>query len=106
MELDLWDDFTCHFRESEILDNEGIDTGFADQAKLFFCGFDLVGEDQGVHGDETFDSVFVKISHELGEIGFGKIVGAETGVEFGKTEVDGIGTSGDSGAGAVPVSGR
>lgn len=87
------------------LDDEGIDSGFADQAQLFFSGFDLVREDQGIHGDETFDSVFVKISHELGEVCFGKIIGTETCVEFGQTEVDGIGTSGDSSAGAVPVSG-
>ena len=106
MKFDVGDDFPGHFCETEILNDEGIDSGFADKSELFFSGFDLVGEDQGVHGDETFDAVFVKISHELGEIGFGKIIGAETRVEFGQTEVDGIGTSGDSSAGAVPVSGR
>ncbi len=94
-----------HFRETEILNDEGIDSGGGDEAELLFRCLQLAGEDEGVHGDEAFDAVLVEVVHELGEIFLGEIVGAKAGVEFRQTEVDGIGTGGDGGACAVPVSG-
>jgi len=47
----------------------------------------------------------VEEGHQLGEVGFGEIVGAQAGVEFRHAEVDRIGPGGDGGAGAVPVAG-
>lgn len=104
MELHMWDDFPSHLGETEILDNQGIDSGGSDEAELGFGGFELSGEDEGIHGDESFDSVLVEVGHQIREILFGEIVSAESGVEFRQTKVNGIGTGGDGSASAVPVS--
>ena len=105
VEFDVWGDFSGHFGKAEVLDDEGVDSGAGDEPELAFGGFEFAGEDEGVHRDEAFDAVLVEEVHQLGEVVFGEVVGAEAGVESGETEEDGVGTGGDGGAGAVPVSG-
>lgn len=102
----MWDDFPGEFGEAKILDDEGVDSGGADEAELCFGGGDFSGEDECVHGDEAFDTVFVEVGDELREVFCGEVVGAQAGVEFGESEVDGVCACGDGGACAVPVSGR
>ena len=106
MELDGRCDFAGHFCQAEVLDDQGIDSSFGDQPKLALGGFEFTGEDQGVHRDKAFDAVLVEELHQFGQVVFTKIVGPDAGVEGGKTEVNGVGTGGDGGAGAVPVAGR
>jgi len=90
---------------TEILDDDGVNTGGGDGFEIFdgFCEF--IGEEEGVEGEETFNVVGVEVGDELREFCEGEIFGAETGVEMVEAEVDGIGTVGDGGAQGVPISG-
>jgi hypothetical protein len=45
----------------------------------------------------------MEVVHDFGEVGFGKVFGAETSVEGGQAEVDGVGPSGNRGFEALPV---
>ena len=76
VELNVWNDFPRHFRETYVLDDESVDSGFADQAELSFGRIDFTSEDEGVHRDEAPDSVLVEVGYEFGEIVFAEIVGA------------------------------
>ena len=105
VEFHVGDGFPGQFGEADVLDDEGVHAGLADEAEAGEGGIDFRGEHEGVHGDEAFDAVFVEVGEEFGEVGFGEIVRAEAGVEIGEAEVDGIRAGGDRGAGAVPVSG-
>ena len=107
VDLDIGGEVDRHFGESDILNDEGVDAAFLREAELVGGGFELTGEDEGVHGEEAFDPMLVEEGHELGEILVGEVVGAQAGIEGGEAKIDGIGPSGDGGAGAVPVaSGR
>ena len=107
MDLDIGGECDRHFGEADILNDEGVDSAVLCEAELIGSGFELTGEDEGVHGEEAFDAMLVEKSHQFGKVFVGEVVGAETGIEGGKAKVDGIGTGRDGGAGAVPVaSGR
>ena len=105
VEFDVRGDLAGHFREAEVLNDEGIDASLGDEAELALGGLELAGENQGVHRDEALHAVFVEEGHQLGQVGFGEVVGAQAGVEFRHAEVDRVGSGGDCGAGAVPVAG-
>ena len=105
MNLDVGGEFDRHLGKTDILNDEGVDFAFLGEAELVGGGFELTSKDEGVHGEEAFDPVLVEKGHELGEVLVGEIVGSQAGIEGGETKIDGIGTSGDGGAGAVPVAG-
>lgn len=101
--LDVGGEFDGHFGESDVLNDEGVDPAFLCEAELVGSGFEFTSEDEGVHGEEAFDPVLVEKGHELGKVLVGEVVSAQAGIEGGETKVDGVRTSGDGGAGAVPV---
>ena len=45
------------------MNDEGIDFTFLCETELFGCGFEFPREDEGVHGEEAFDSVLMKKGH-------------------------------------------
>ena len=104
VELHVRGDLAGHFREAEILDDEGIDPGGGDGAELLLGGFQLAGENQGVHRDEAFDAVLVEIPHQLREVILAEIVGAEPCIKLGQAEVNRVRPGGDSCFRTVPVS--
>lgn len=105
VDFDLGSELGSHFGEAEVLNDGGVDAGVLRVLELAGGGIEFAGEDEGVHGEEALHAVAVEEFHEFGEVLFGEVVGAEAGVEGGEAEVDGVGASGDGGAGAVPVSG-
>jgi hypothetical protein len=105
VEAEAGGDAFDEFGEAEVLDDDGVDAGVFEVAELGFSVGEFGGEDEGVEGDVTFDAVGVEEGHQAGEIFFGEVVGAQASVEAGHAEVDSVGTVGDSGAGAVPVTG-
>jgi len=77
------------------LNNDGIDLGMADPAKESFGFGEFGGKDQYIEREVTAASSGMKVIHDEREVGFSEIFGSETGIEGGKAEVDGIGTSGN-----------
>ena len=66
----------------------------------------FIGEDQRIEGDITLDAAAVEELHQLGQIGFGEILGAHPGVETLQAEIDGIGAIFDRGLDALPIARR
>ena len=88
MEFHVRRDGAGHFREADVLDDEGIHPGVCDQAELTLGGLQFAGEDEGIHRDEAFHAVLVQVGHEFGQVGFGKIVGAGRGYVEAAGRVD------------------
>jgi len=45
----------------------------------------------------------MEVVHNFGEVGLGEVFRAETSIEGGQAEVDGVGTCGNGGFEALPV---
>jgi len=101
--LDVGGEDRSHFCKAEVLDDEGVDSTFLGEAQLFGSGLKFSREDEGVHGEEAFDPVFMEKGHQLGEIVLSEVVGSQACVEGGKTKEDGIGTGSNGRTGAIPV---
>ena len=93
------------FCDAEVLDDDGINAGGGDGFDVFDGGFEFVGEDEGVEGEEAFDVVGVEIVDDLGEFFEREVGGAVAGVELVEAEVDGVCAVGDRGAHRIPVAG-
>lgn len=105
MNLDIGGEFDRHFRKADVLNNEGVDFAFLREAELVGGSFEFTREDEGIHGEEAFHSMFVQKGHQLGQVVLGEVVGAQASVEGREAKVDGVCTGGDGSAGAVPVAG-
>jgi hypothetical protein len=77
------------------LNNDGIHLGFPHPAKESFGFYKFGGEDQYIEREISAASTGMEVIHDEREVGFSEIFGSETGIEGGKAEVDGIGTSGN-----------
>jgi hypothetical protein len=91
--------------DAQVLDDHGIDAGAGDLLEVVLGSGELIGEDQGVEGDEAFDVVAVEVLHDLRQFRECEIGGAVAGVELVEAEIDGISAIGDGGAHGVPISG-
>ena len=65
--------------ESEVLHDDGVDSGGGDGGDEFGGGGEFVGEDQRVEGDEAADVAVVEKPHHLGEFLDGEVGGAVRG---------------------------
>jgi hypothetical protein len=75
------------------------------RAQLRSGSFHFTGENERVHGDESFHAVAVEVFHEFFEICLDEIIGTQPGVELRQSKVNGIGPGGDCGTSAVPITG-
>jgi hypothetical protein len=64
------------FSEAEVLDDDGIDARFVEEAELGFGSRQFGGEDEGVESDVTLHAVGVEEGHEGGEVVGGEVVSA------------------------------
>ena len=83
MKGELRGDGGSEFGKAEILHDDGIYAAVFQPQELAGGVFDFSGENQGVHGDETFHAVAVEEFHQLGEVFFGEIIGTQPRIEAG-----------------------
>ena len=94
------------FRQTHILNDDGIDPGVVEQTQFGHGVGQFVGENEDVQRHVGFDPMVVEKGHDFGQIVFGKILRPHARIEARQSEIDRIRAIGHGGAQAVPIAGR
>ena len=105
MELNLRANRLGEADEAEILDDESVNLRCGGEVEESFRLRKLRGEDKNVHCEVAASATGMEVFHDQRKIFLGEVFGAETRVEGGESEIDGVGAGGDGGLEAVPIAG-
>ena len=91
--------------QTDVLNDQRIDTATVEQAEIVGDIIQLPGEDEGIERHISLHAVAVAKVDDLGEGILSEVVGADTGIESGQSEEDSVRPVGHGGLETVPASG-
>jgi hypothetical protein len=105
VDLQLRRQFLCETRQPDVLDDQCVNASPVQEPELGFGGIEFAGEDQRVESRLSPETVIVAECNQPRQILLREIIRAQTGVETGEPEIDGIRPVGRRRPDAIPVSG-